>query len=51
VFVAEPDGFFTRRSVELGITGGGMIEVLSGLKEGERVATDGGFLLKSELLR
>jgi cobalt-zinc-cadmium efflux system membrane fusion protein len=51
VFVAEPDGFFTKRSVELGISGGGQIEIRSGLAEGERVATDGGFLLKSELLR
>ncbi len=51
VFVAEGDGFFTKRSVELGISGGGQVEVRSGLSEGERVATDGGFLLKSELLR
>jgi membrane fusion protein, heavy metal efflux system len=51
LFVAEPDGTFSRRAVELGVSGGGKVEVRSGVKEGERVATDGGFLLKSELLR
>lgn len=51
VFVAEPDGTFSRRSIELGMSGGGQIEVRSGLSAGERVATDGSFLLKSELLR
>jgi cobalt-zinc-cadmium efflux system membrane fusion protein len=51
VFVAEADGTFSKRSVELGISGGAQIEVRSGLTAGERVATDGGFLLKSELLR
>jgi len=51
VFVAEADGAFTRRNIELGVSGGGQIEVRSGLAVGELVATDGGFLLKSELLR
>ncbi|MCS6915291.1 MAG: efflux RND transporter periplasmic adaptor subunit [Myxococcales bacterium] len=51
VFVAESDGTFSRRSVELGISGGGLVEIRAGLVEGERVASDGGFLLKSELLR
>jgi cobalt-zinc-cadmium efflux system membrane fusion protein len=50
-FVAEADGTFSRRPVELGVSGGGLIEVRAGLSAGERVATDGGFLLKSELLR
>jgi cobalt-zinc-cadmium efflux system membrane fusion protein len=51
VFVAESDGSFGKRNVELGISGGGQVEVRSGLSVGERVAADGGFLLKSELLR
>lgn len=51
VFVATADGGFERRLVELGDSGGGEIEVISGLKEGEAVAIDGAFLLKAELAR
>lgn len=51
VFVAETDGTFRKRTVELGLSGGGQVEIRSGLAPGERVATDGAFLLKSELLR
>lgn len=50
-FVAEADGTFTRRVVELGVSGGGLVEVRAGLSEGEKVAANGAFLLKSELLR
>lgn len=50
-FVAAPDGTFQRRAVELGVSGGGLVEIRSGLSAGERVATDGAFILKSELLR
>lgn len=50
VFVQEPGGF-TKRTVELGASGGTQVEVRSGLSAGEKVAVDGGFLLKSELLR
>jgi cobalt-zinc-cadmium efflux system membrane fusion protein len=49
VFVAEGEGAFESRRVELGRASGGMVEVLSGLKEGERLAVKGGFVLKSEL--
>ncbi|TSK08255.1 MAG: efflux RND transporter periplasmic adaptor subunit [Geobacter sp.] len=49
VFVAEGEGVFEPRRVELGRVSGGMVEVLSGLKEGERLAVKGGFVLKSEL--
>lgn len=50
VFVRKPGGF-ERRGVELGVTGGDMIEIRKGLAVGEEIASDGGFLLKSELLR
>lgn len=49
VFVAEGEGVFEPRAVTLGRASGGMVEVLSGLKEGERLAVKGGFVLKSEL--
>ena len=50
VFVQEGSGF-VKRPVELGASGGSLVEVRSGLSVGEKVAVDGGFLLKSELLR
>lgn len=50
VFVKTEAGF-ERRLVELGPSGGEMVAVPQGLKEGEQVATDGAFLLKSELQR
>jgi cobalt-zinc-cadmium efflux system membrane fusion protein len=51
LFVANGQGGFVRRSVELGVSGGGLVEIRAGVQPGEPVATDGGFLLKSELLR
>jgi cobalt-zinc-cadmium efflux system membrane fusion protein len=50
VFVQEGSGF-AKRAVELGASGGPLIEIRSGLALGEKIAVDGGFLLKSELLR
>lgn len=50
VFVQEGSGFI-KRSIELGASGGALVEVRSGLSAGDKVAVDGGFLLKSELLR
>jgi cobalt-zinc-cadmium efflux system membrane fusion protein len=50
VFVREGERF-ARRVIELGFSGGELIEIKSGLREGEEIATDGAFLLKSELLR
>jgi cobalt-zinc-cadmium efflux system membrane fusion protein len=44
-------GGFERRNVITGISGGDRIEIRQGLAPGERVAADGAFLLKSELLR
>jgi cobalt-zinc-cadmium efflux system membrane fusion protein len=53
VFVkgAGHGGAFERRIVELGVSTGDQVEVRRGVKEGELVASDGAFLLKSELLR
>ena len=50
VFVAT-DGGFERRNVLTGRSAGEHVEIRDGLRAGERVATSGAFLLKSELLR
>jgi cobalt-zinc-cadmium efflux system membrane fusion protein len=49
LFVTENGTQFERRPVELGRAVAGMVEVLGGLREGERYAIKGGFVLKSEL--
>ncbi len=49
VFVAENEAEFKARQVQTGRTAGGMVEIVSGLKEGERYAVKGSFILKSEL--
>jgi cobalt-zinc-cadmium efflux system membrane fusion protein len=51
VFVKTAKGAFERREVATGPEAGGWVEVRSGVKEGEEVATTGSFLLKSELLK
>ncbi|HQR46612.1 MAG TPA: efflux RND transporter periplasmic adaptor subunit [Thermoanaerobaculia bacterium] len=51
VFVPGAAGRFTKREVKIGTETGGWVEVSSGLSEGEKVASDGSFLLKSELLK
>lgn len=51
VFVQREAGRFERRNVELGAEQAGFVEVRAGLTAGERVATTGSFLLKSELLK
>jgi cobalt-zinc-cadmium efflux system membrane fusion protein len=51
VFVKDERGQFQKRIVDVGISGGDLVEVVAGLTPGETVATDGAFLLKSELLR
>jgi len=49
VFVALSEGHFAPRTVSLGAGAeGGFDEVLTGLKEGERVVTSGQFMLDSE---
>jgi cobalt-zinc-cadmium efflux system membrane fusion protein len=50
VFVKSGHGF-ERQFVELGVFGGELVEIRRGLKLGQELAADGGFLLKSELLR
>jgi cobalt-zinc-cadmium efflux system membrane fusion protein len=50
VFVETGTGF-ERRDVLTGNSGGDRIEIRRGLSDGERIATRGAFLLKSELLR
>ncbi len=49
VFVQTGDDTFEKRVVEAGAGTGGWIPVLAGLKAGERVVTEGGFMLKSKL--
>lgn len=50
VFVKQGTSF-RARPIEPGITAGELTEVRKGVAEGDEVATDGAFLLKSELLR
>ena len=51
VFVRTAEGSFERRDVAIGAEAEGWVEVRSGVREGEAVATAGSFLLKSELLK
>jgi cobalt-zinc-cadmium efflux system membrane fusion protein len=51
VFVRSGADRFERRAVTTGADVDGEVEIVSGLKEGEVVATAGAFLLKSELLK
>jgi len=50
VFVAGAGGRFERREIALGASSDGLVEVRSGVAAGEKVATAGSFLLKSQLL-
>lgn len=49
VFVAENEAEFAVRPVQTGRAAVGMVEIVSGLKEGERYAVKGSFILKSEV--
>jgi cobalt-zinc-cadmium efflux system membrane fusion protein len=51
VFVQVDETRYTARPVELGRVAGDLVEIKRGLLEGERVVIEGGFVLKSELLR
>ncbi len=45
----EKQGEFRPQAVDTGRSAGGMVEIISGLKEGTRYAVKGSFILKSEL--
>jgi cobalt-zinc-cadmium efflux system membrane fusion protein len=51
VFVRHHGDFWIRRPVETGRASGGQVEITRGLSGGEAVATEGCFLLKSDVLR
>jgi RND family efflux transporter MFP subunit len=50
VFVTNDDHVFVRRDVRVGKSQDGWTEIIAGLAAGERIATRGVFVLKSELL-
>ena len=51
VFVEESAGRFAPRTVTLGVEVDGLVEVVSGLADGDTVVVGGSFVLKAELLR
>jgi len=48
VFIDAGDGSFEPREVKVGVRGSGKAQILSGVKEGEKVAVGANFLLDSE---
>ena len=48
VFVTTEQGKYAPRKVELGINSGGLVQVIHGLNEGERVVTSSQFMIDSE---
>lgn len=51
VFVALDDNRFEKRVVRLGLEQLGRVQVVEGLSVGDKVVTEGSFILKSELLK
>jgi cobalt-zinc-cadmium efflux system membrane fusion protein len=51
VFKRWKDDFFARQAVRTGRDSVGMVEILEGIQPGDVVAAEGGFLLKSDVLR
>ncbi|MFM7151284.1 MAG: efflux RND transporter periplasmic adaptor subunit, partial [Gemmataceae bacterium] len=51
VFIHLGEDRFRRQDVDLGDTSGSLVMVKSGLKHGESIVAEGGFLIKSELFR
>lgn len=49
VFVAEQNNSFVHRLVKLGESANGLVEIKSGVEEGESIVSKGSFALKSEL--
>ena len=48
VYVDKGDGYFEPREVIAGLRADGLVEIIKGLKEGERVASSANFLIDSE---
>ena len=51
VFVALDGNKFEKRVVKLGLEQSGRVQILDGIKAGESIVTEGGFILKSEMLK
>jgi cobalt-zinc-cadmium efflux system membrane fusion protein len=51
VFIQKDDSTFEKRALTIGIAEQELVEIVSGIQEGERVVTKGAFYLKSELLK
>ena len=51
VFVTEDGSTFQVRAVKLGARSQGVVEVVEGLKPGDRIVVDGAFMVKGELLK
>jgi membrane fusion protein, heavy metal efflux system len=51
VFIPQGEDSFEMRPVGRGRDLGGEVEILSGLKQGETVVVEGGFLLKAQAER
>ncbi len=51
VFVPRESLSFEKRAIRTGEELGGLVEITGGLQAGERVVTEGSFVLKSELLK
>jgi cobalt-zinc-cadmium efflux system membrane fusion protein len=49
VFIAKDPTTFQRREISLGAKADGYYQVMEGLNKGEKIVTEGSFLLKSEL--
>jgi multidrug efflux pump subunit AcrA (membrane-fusion protein) len=50
-FVALDGNRFEKRRLKTGLEAGGRVQILEGIRAGERVVTEGSFTLKSELLK
>ena len=50
-FVSKGGGEYTARRIKVGLVAQGMVEVLSGLQEGDRVVSRGGLVLKTLLIK
>ncbi len=51
VFVEEPDGDYEVHEITLGDAALGKVEVVAGLREGEKVVVEGAFTLKSAVMK